>query len=102
MLLGRSTDGSGSTAREPAVELPESDGVEAATDPAEGLVSSADSALSMSSARKTAVPVPGGVMLDATGADSVDANEEVAGAGAAVGSGGRGRAAGSGREARSS
>jgi hypothetical protein len=81
-------------------DLPDSGGGDAATEAAEGLVSSADSALSISSARKTAVPVPGGVMLAATGADSVDASAEVEGA--AVGIVGRGRAAGRGIEARSS
>jgi hypothetical protein len=100
--LARSNTGSGSTAREPAVELPESGSDEAAAEPAEGLVSSAESALSMSSARKTAVPVPGGVRLCATGADSVEANDEVDGAETAGGSGARGRDAGSGSEARSS
>jgi hypothetical protein len=101
-LLGLATTGSGSTAREPAVELPDGAGDDVAAEAEEGRLSSAERTLSMSSACNTAVPAPGGVTLAATGADSVDANAEDKGAGAAVGRGGRGRAEGSGSEARSS
>ena len=100
--LGLSTAGAGSTAREPAVEPPEAGGSDTGAMANEGAESSDERTLSISSARKTAVPAPAGVTLDATGADAVEANSADTGSGAGRCSGGRGRADGSGSEARSS